>query len=245
MISGASAGIGTACAHSLAAAGLDLIVLARRADKLSALKKEIERVHGRRVEAFAVDVRDQNAVAELAEFTRDRPVDVLINNAGLAKGTDPVAKGTLADWDQMIDTNVKGLLYLTRAVLPRMIARGAGHVVNIGSVAGRHVYPGGAVYCATKFAVRALTEGLRLDLMGTPIRVTNISPGMVETEFSAVRLNDEARAKALYEGMRPLSAADVAETVTWCLSRPAHVNVQELVIYPTDQAGVGFVSRRS
>ena len=244
VVSGASSGIGAATARALARAGVDLILLARREDRLRVLRSEIENSTGRTVETFALDVREARAVTDFVASVRARPVDVLINNAGLAKGTDPVTTGTLDDFDQMIDTNLKGLLYLTRGLLPGMIARGAGHVVNLGSVAGRHVYPGGAVYCATKFAVRALTEGLRLDLMGTPLRVTNVSPGMVETEFSEVRTGDAARARAVYAGMTPLTAADVAETVLWCLQRPAHVNVQELVVYPTDQAGVGFVARR-
>ena len=244
VISGASAGIGAACARALAAKKVDLILLARRAERLTELKRELESAHGVRIDAHALDVTDAAAVARVIEVLRERPIDVLINNAGLAKGTEAVPAGHLADWDQMIDTNVKGLLYLTRGLLPSMIARGRGHIVNLGSVAGRYVYPGGAVYCATKFAVRALSEGLRLDLMGTGLRVTNIEPGMVETEFSRVRLGDDEKARAVYQGMAPLTADDVAETIVWCLDRPARVNVQELVLFPTDQAGVGFVHRR-
>jgi NADP-dependent 3-hydroxy acid dehydrogenase YdfG len=148
------------------------------------------------------------------------------------------------DWEEMIDTNIKGLLYMTRGVVGFMITKKSGHIVNLGSVAGRWTYPGGGVYCATKFAVRALSEGLRLDLIGTPIRVTNIEPGMVQTEFSLVRLGDQRKADQVYDKMTPLSAQDLAETILWCVQRPAHVNIQELVIFPTDQAGVGFVNRR-
>jgi NADP-dependent 3-hydroxy acid dehydrogenase YdfG len=165
-------------------------------------------------------------------------VDVLINNAGLAKGLSSLQEGNPEDWDAVVDTNIKGLLYVTRAILPKMIAQGRGHVVNIGSVAGHWVYEKGNVYCASKFAVRALTEGLRFDLAGTGIRVTEISPGMVETEFSEVRYGDREKGKAVYAGRKPLSALDIAETILWCVQRPAHVDIQEVVIYPTEQASV-------
>jgi 3-hydroxy acid dehydrogenase / malonic semialdehyde reductase len=245
-ITGASSGIGEACAEAFAARGKHLMLTARRADRLRQIAARLEKAHSVRCQAVELDVSDREAVAKFsaahsAELER---VSVLINNAGGARGLDPIQSGSLDDWDEMIDTNVKGLLYLTREVLPRMIARGRGHVVNLGSVAARWVYPKGNVYCASKAAVAALTQAMRLDLSGTPIRVTEISPGMVETEFALARLKDEARAKAVYAGLTPLSARDVAESVLWCVERPAHVNVQELVLYPTDQASTTVVSRR-
>lgn len=240
LITGASSGIGAACARALAGAGCDLILMARRESRMQELARDLAGRYGIKVELIVADVRDQHALNNV-DLER---VDVLINNAGLACGTDRMQDAHLADWDAMIDTNVKGLLYVTRAVIPHMVKCGRGHVVNIGSVAGRWVYPGGAVYCASKFAVRALSEGLRMDLLGTPIRVTNIEPGMVETEFSEVRLRDAAKAKQVYEGLKPLSDDDVADAVLWSLQRPPHVNVQELVLFPVDQAGVGLVSRK-
>lgn len=176
-----------------------------------------------------------------------KQLKVLVNNAGLAAGVDRFHEAKTQDWDLMIDVNIRGLLYLTRSLLPFLLEQREGaHIVNLGSVAGRWVYPAGAVYCATKFAVRALSEGLRMDLQGKNIRVTNIEPGMVETEFSEVRLGDKDKAKAVYSGMRPLEAMDIAESILWCLERPQHVNIQELVIFPSDQAAVGpsYVHRR-
>jgi hypothetical protein len=239
LVTGASSGIGEACARELAIAGVDLILMARREARLKKLAQELSAA-GVSVRTVAGDVRDSKCLDKV-DLTR---VDVLINNAGLARGTEKVQSADIADWDEMIDTNVKGLLYITRAVLPHMIKNGVGHVVNIGSVAGRWVYPGGAVYCASKFAVRALSEGLRMDLIGTPVRVTNIEPGMVRTEFSEVRLQDKEKAAQVYEGLKPLSAQDIAEAVMWSLDRPAHVNVQELVLFPVDQPAVGQVHRQ-
>jgi NADP-dependent 3-hydroxy acid dehydrogenase YdfG len=245
LITGASAGIGEATAWQLGRQGYHLVLLARREERLLQLRQQIEKELSVSVITASVDVSDEKSVenfirthaADLAK------VDVLVNNAGLAKGVGKLSEGKLADWDVMIDTNVKGLLRLTRAVLPGFMAKKQGHVVNLGSVAGRWVYPGGAVYCATKFAVRAISEGLRLDLLGTGIRVTNIEPGMVHTEFSRVRFEDETKAEQVYAGMKPLTANDIAETIGWVVSRPAHVNIQELVIYPTDQASVRDVHR--
>lgn len=239
VISGASSGIGWATAEQLAGAGWNLVLLARRKDRLEALKKKLKC----EVQTFVLDVQSKAACEKLAGELKGVSVEALINNAGLAKGVARMQDAETADWDVMIDTNVKGLLYLTRALLPGMIERKKGHIVNVGSVAGRWVYPGGGVYCATKFAVRALSEGLRMDLLGTPVRVTNIEPGMVETEFSEVRLGDAERAKAVYRGLKPLSAADIAESIVWSLSRPAHVNIQEMVIFPTDQAAIQLVNR--
>lgn len=243
VVTGASAGIGEATARALAKAGANLILLARRKERLDKLAGALSKEFSISVETASLDVTDREAVKAWADSVKE-PIAILLNNAGLARGTDKIQESKIDDWEAMIDTNVKGLLYLTRAILPGMIERKNGHIVNIGSVAGRWVYPGGAVYCASKFAVRALSEGLRLDLSGTPIRVTNIEPGMVETEFSEVRLQSSERAKAVYKNMTPLSAADIAESILWCLERPAHINIQELVIFPTDQAGVGVVHRR-
>lgn len=243
VVTGASSGIGRAIARRLAAQGLDLVLVARRENRLKELKSEILASGAAvQLEIKTLDIRDRGAVMAFANSLSG--VDVLINNAGLAKGIARMQDGSCDDWEDMINTNIKGLLYFTRALLPAMVQAGHGHIVNVGSVAGRWVYPGGAVYCATKFAVAALSEGLRMDLLGTGVRVTNIEPGMVETEFSEVRLGDKERAKSVYRGMKPLTGEDVAETVLWCLQRPAHVNVQELVLFPTDQAAVQQVYRR-
>ncbi len=244
LITGASAGIGAATAEVLAEKKWNLLLTARRKDRLQELSSRLSSQYKIRCEAVALDVRRQADVDRLAAEYANQEIDLLINNAGLAKGVDAVFAADTADWDVMIDTNIKGLLYMTRAFLPGMMKRGRGHVVNLGSVAGRWTYPSGAVYCATKFAVRALTEGLRMDLLGSKIRVTNIEPGMVETEFSEVRLGSWERAKAVYKGLQPLTARDVAETIVWCAERPAHVNIQELVLFPTDQAAIGMAHRR-
>ena len=244
-ITGASSGIGEACARAFAASGYCLILLARRAEQLEKLAQEL----GAQVEVhtFALDVRDLSSIEAWAKthvLLLDE-VDVLVNNAGLALGREPFFDENPKDWDVMIDTNIKGLLYMTRTLLPAMIARHRGHVVNLGSVAGYWTYPNGAVYAATKYAVRALNESLRLDLNGTGVRVTAISPGMVETEFSQVRFRgDEEKAKAVYQGMTPLTPQDIAECVVWSCERPAHVNIQEMIVFPTDQASVTLVSRR-
>lgn len=241
LITGASAGFGKAIAEKLASQKFNLIICARRTERLEALRTDLESRFGVKVMPLGFDISKHEECKRALEKVSEilDKVSVLVNNAGLAKGVEPIHQSDVADWDAMIDTNIKGLLYVTRAVLPRMVSRKVGHVVNIGSVAGRWVYPGGAVYSATKFAVRAISDSIRMDLMGTRVRVTNIEPGMADTEFSEVRLGDSAKAKAVYRGMKPLSAEDIADTVSWCVSRPAHVNIQELVIFPTDQAGVG------
>jgi len=207
-----------------------------------ALKEELYGKHDVRVEPLVFDIRDlkqcESALKGKADLVSE--VSILVNNAGLGRGAGPMYEGSIDDWEQMIDTNIKGLLYMTRLILPQMVKRNAGHVVNIGSVGGRWTLPGSVVYCATKFAVRAITDGLRMDLTGKKIRVTNIEPGMVKTEFSLVRAEgDKAKAEAVYEGFKPLQPEDIAEAVIWCLERPPHVNVQELVVFPTDQVGVG------
>lgn len=244
-ITGASSGIGAACAESFASEGKDLILGARRLDRLQTLAAELKAKYKINVHCIQLDVTNKSQVFGAIEKHRSlfEAVELVINNAGLALGLGPIQDGNTDDWDTMIDTNIKGLLYVTRAIAPLMIAKAKGHVVNIGSVAGHWVYPNGNVYVATKHAVRALNEAMRLDFHGTGVRVTTIDPGMVETEFSVVRLGNEAAAKKVYQGMTPLSAADIADAVHYAFSRPPHVNIQELVLFPTDQASVGLVKR--
>ena len=241
LVTGATSGIGLACARALAAEGCRLVLVGRREGRLRAVARSL----GRRVQVrvLVLDVRDRAAVeaAEASFFA----VDILVNNAGLARGFDPLQEGRVDDWEEMIDTNLKGLLYVTRKALPFMVKRRRGHVVNLGSTAGHWTYPKGNVYCASKAAVKVLTEGLRMDLLGSGIRVSSVDPGMVETAFSEVRFHgDAARARAVYAGMRPLAAGDVAEAVLWCLPRPPHVNIQQVVVTPTDQASPTLVHRR-
>ena len=247
LITGASSGIGAACARRFAAEGAHLILWARRRDRLDALAGELAKAHGIKVRVDQVDVRDRAAVdasARTALAAGPAP-DVLINNAGLASGLSLVQDGDLEDWDRMIDTNLKGLLFVTRALLPAMIARGRGHVVNIGSTAGHQVYQKGNVYNATKFAVKALTEGINLDVAGTPIRVSSVDPGFVETEFSLVRFHgDAARAKTTYQGFRALSADDVADTISYVVNLPEHVNILDLILVPSAQRSVHLVDRK-
>ena len=239
LVTGASAGIGAATARALVAAGASVVLAARRKQRLEALAKEL----GPLAEPLELDVRDANACARLLS---SRSFDVALVNAGMALGTDRLDQGSVKDWSEVIDTNIKGLLHTVRAVTPAMVERGRGDVVFLGSVAGRQVYPGGGVYCATKFAVRALYEGLRLDLAGKGLRISTVDPGMVVTEFSLVRLGgDQERAAKVYQGLTPLTPADVAEAIVWIVTRPAHVNVGELVLWPTDQASVSVVHRRS
>lgn len=246
LVTGASAGIGAACARAFGAAGARLLLAARRTERLEALAAELREAHGTASHLLALDVRDADAVASTlgglpAEWAG---IDVLVNNAGLGCGTDPLQCGEPDDWDRMIDTNVKGLLRVTRAILPGMIERGRGHVINIGSVAGHEVYPGGAVYCATKHAVDAVTRGLRMDLLGTGVRVSTVDPGLVETEFSVVRFDgDRERADRVYAGMTPLTPEDVADAVLWCATRPPHVNIDQIILKPLDQASATMVQR--
>lgn len=245
LITGASSGIGAATAEALAEEGLHLILVARREERLLKLKSKLEGKYKIKATTVAADLRTTEGIMTIAAAKGFSGVDLLVNNAGLARGTEKLQDANPADWDEMLETNVTGLLRLTRALLPHMIKNKRGHIVNLGSVAGRWVYPGGAVYCASKFAVRAISEGLRLDLMGTPLRVTNIEPGMVETEFSEVRFQDKERAKGVYKGMTPLSGRDVAECILWVVQRPAHVNIQEMVVFPTDQAAIQHVHRQN
>jgi serine 3-dehydrogenase len=247
-VTGASSGIGRSCARAFAAEGAWLLLAARRVDRVRKLAEELKALHGTESFVFALDVRDQPAVERAVTGLPAgwREIEVLVNNAGLSRGLDKLHEGLLGDWEEMIDTNVKGLLYVSRAVLPGMVERGRGHVINIGSVAGYEVYPGGNVYCATKFAVRALSQSLRLDLNGTPIRVSEVAPGMVETEFSQVRFHgDDARAAKVYQGLMPLSPDDIADTVVWCATRPAHVNISAVHVMPTAQASATMASRKN
>ncbi|MEG1403105.1 SDR family NAD(P)-dependent oxidoreductase [Bacteroides sp.] len=238
-ITGASSGIGEGCARKFASQGSDLILNARNETKLLALKDEFESTYGIRVCVLPFDVRDrQAAVGALASLPDDwKKIDVLINNAGLVIGVDKEHEGNLDEWDVMIDTNIRALLAMTRLVVPGMVERGCGHIINIGSIAGDGAYPGGSVYCATKAAVKALSDGLRIDLVDTPLRVTNIKPGMVETNFSVVRYRgDQQAADNFYKGIRPLSGDDVAETVYFAASAPAHIQIAEVLLMPTYQA---------
>lgn len=245
LITGASSGIGAAVAKKLASVGFDLILIARRLDRLDSLKTELQKKHKINVVIASCDISNQESIQLFTEKHKSdfQDLSLLVNNAGLAKRSDKIFEAEMLHWNQMLDVNVRGLLQMTRAILPHFVAKNSGHVVNIGSVAGRWVYPGGAVYCATKYAVRAISEGMRMDLLGKNIRVTNIEPGMVETEFSEVRFDDKEKAKAVYQGMTPLSADDIAETIEWVVGRPAHVNIQELVIFPTAQASIRDVAR--
>lgn len=235
-ISGASSGFGVAIARRLAREGARVVLAARRRDRLDALAREL----GDQAHALTLDVRGRDAVARTLDALPAgfRDVDVLVNNAGLALGLEPAQRASLDDWDAMVDTNIKGLMYLTRALLPGMVARGRGHVVNIGSVAGEWPYPGGNVYGATKAFVRQFSLNLRADLLGTPVRVTDVEPGLCgDTEFSQVRFHgDTVRAAAVYQGTQSLGADDVAETVHWIVTRPAHVNVNTISLMPVAQA---------
>lgn len=249
LITGATSGIGWATADALGAYGYNLLITGRRMSRLESLEGHLHAKYKGRIEIkkASFDISDRYQTSEFlkSHYAELEHLEVLVNNAGLAKGVEKMQEANLDDWESMVDTNIKGLLYMTRGVIPHLVKKNSGHIVNLGSVAGRWTYPGGGVYCATKFAVRALSEGLRMDLMGTGVRVTNIEPGMVNTEFSLVRLGDQHKADSVYQNMTPLKPDDIAETIAWCVARPKHVNIQELVIYPTDQAHVGMVSRRS
>jgi NADP-dependent 3-hydroxy acid dehydrogenase YdfG len=247
-VTGASSGIGRACARAFAREGAMLLLAARRIERLERLEGELRELGSAEVRTACLDVRKEADVARTVAALPDawKRIEVLVNNAGLSRGLDPLPRGELADWNEMIDTNVKGLLHVDRAVLPHMVARGRGTVVHIGSIAGRQAYTGGNVYCATKAAVRSLTEGLRLDLLGTGVRVCTVDPGMVETEFSEVRFHgDRERAAEVYRGLQPLTADDVAEVVVFAATRPPHVDLAEVLLLPTDQASATQVRRRS
>lgn len=247
LITGASSGIGAACARIFARSGARLILAARRLERLEEVAQELKDI-GSETYSVELDVRDRAAVTAAIEALPSKwaAIDILINNAGLSRGLDKLHEGQIDDWEDMIDTNVKGLLYVTRAVLPGMVARGRGHVINMGSIAGHYTYPNGNVYCSTKAAVRALSEGLKMDLLGTPVRITSVDPGLVETEFSDVRFHgDRDRAKQVYQGLTPLTPDDVADVVLYCASRPAHVNINEVILMPVDQASATMVNRKA
>ncbi len=246
LITGATSGIGKATALKAAEAGFDIIITGRREDRLQTLAREI-REKGVEVLALNFDIRQPEAVRQAVESLNGnwRNIAVLVNNAGLAVGISPIQEGILDDWERMIDTNVKGLLYMTRAVAPLMIANQTGHIVNIASIAGKEVYPGGNVYCATKHAVDALSRAMRTDMLKHNIKVTNIAPGMAETEFSIVRYKgDEEAAKNVYKGMTPLTNEDIADTILFAITRPAHVCLNDIVIMPTAQANSRDVNRK-
>jgi serine 3-dehydrogenase len=248
-ITGASSGIGAACARAFAAEGARLLLAARRLERLAALAPTLREAGAQDIRFLALDVRDaaavQKAIDELPAAWK--AVEVLVNNAGLSRGLDKLHEGSIEDWNEMLDTNVKGVLHVDRAVVPLLVARGRGIVIHLGSIAGRQLYPGGNVYCASKHAVRALNEGLRLDLLGTGVRVATVDPGMVgQTEFSLVRFHGDAdRAAGVYRGVTPLAPDDVAEVIVFVATRAPHVNVAETVILPTDQASATNVYRRT
>jgi len=247
LITGASSGIGAACAQAFAQSGAKLILAARRKDRLEKLAVDLEQACGTQSYLLELDVCDRLQVEScLASLPQPwANVDILVNNAGLSRGLDKLHEGSIQDWEEMIDTNIKGLLYVTRSIVPGMVNRGRGQVINIGSIAGHQTYPKGNVYCATKAAVRALSEGLKMDLLGTPVRVCSVDPGMVETDFSQVRFRgDGDRAAQVYAGVTPLTPEDVADVIVFCATRPRHVNISELVIFPTDQASATLVNRR-
>ncbi|MBL4678217.1 MAG: SDR family oxidoreductase [Mucilaginibacter sp.] len=248
LITGATAGIGEACAHTFAQHGYDLILTGRRLERLEKLAHHLNDKYNVEIAVSSFDVRNREEVVRSLDSlpSKWRAVDVLVNNAGLSQGLDPINSGSYDDWDTMIDTNVKGLLYVSRVVSNWMIANGRGHIVNLGSIAGKEVYPNGNVYCASKHAVDALTKSMRIDLLSHGIKVTAVHPGMVETEFSEVRFKgDKERAKKVYEGFEPLKAEDIADTIWYVASRPAHVNINDILIMPTAQATATNVFKKN
>lgn len=246
LITGASSGIGKACAELFAELGVHLVLTARRMDRLETLGRELSTNHGIKCLPIQLDVQKSKEIEMMFKRLNQEgiDIDILVNNAGLALDMDKLQEGNIENWDKVIDTNIKGLLYMTRAALPSMIKKNQGHIINIGSIAGRWCYPGGNVYSATKYAVKGLSESLRMDLFGTAIRVSEIAPGAVETEFSEVRFGDKERAKKLYAGFEPLTPADIADGVIYCATRPPHVNVSELVMFPQAQASITQVFRK-
>lgn len=245
-ITGASSGIGAGCARKFAQAGCKLILNGRNEERLLAVKKEAEEL-GAEVFPLLFDVRDREATRSALEYLPEawKQIDVLINNAGLALGLERMYEGDLEDWDTMIDTNVKSLLFISRLIVPEMVSRGRGHVINIGSTAGEAAYAGGAVYCASKAAVKILSDGLRIDLVDTPVRVTTIKPGLVETGFSVARFHgDKEKAAKVYEGIQPLSGDDVADVVFYAASAPQHVQIAEVMLMPVHQASGSVVYKK-
>lgn len=246
LITGATSGIGAACADTFAAQGYQLILIARRENLLLSQAQQLTDKYQVKIKTILADVRDKENINYVLDTlpAEWKEIDVLVNNAGLSLGLDPIDKGDTDDWDTMIDTNVKGLLYVSKVVSSWMVEKKQGHIINIGSIAGKEVYPNGNVYCATKHAVDALSKGMRIDLLPHGIKVTAIHPGMVETEFSIVRFKgDENRAKKVYDGFEPLIAQDIADAIWYAVSRPAHVNINEMLIMPTAQAAATIVKR--
>jgi len=247
LVTGASSGIGRCTALAFAREGARVAICARREDRLADLAGELTQA-GADIYSFTLDVRDRASVeAKLASLPAEwRDIDVLVNNAGLSRGLTKVYEDDPENWEEMIDTNVKGLLYVTRAIVPGMVERGRGHVINMGSTAGYITYANGAVYCATKAAEKAISEGLKIDLMGTAVRVSSIDPGMVETEFSEVRFRgDSERASKVYQNITPLQPEDIADTIVWVASRPAHVNIHNVLMTTIDQANSVVFHRHS
>lgn len=246
-ITGASSGIGKACARKFASEGARVILNSRRKDRLESLAAELREKHGTECHVLPFDVCDRQAAHDAIDALPEnwRDIDILINNAGLAIGVDKEHEGCIDEWDVMIDTNIKALLSMTRMVVPGMVERNRGHIINIGSIAGDAAYPGGSVYCATKAAVKALSDGLRIDLVDTPLRVTNVKPGLVETNFSVVRFRgDKERADNVYKGIRPLTGEDVADVVYFAASAPEHIQIAEVLVMPTNQATGTIVSKK-
>jgi 3-hydroxy acid dehydrogenase / malonic semialdehyde reductase len=246
-ITGASSGIGRASANAFASEGADLILTARRIEKLNELESELKKKYKINVLTIQLDVRKKDEVKTVVGSLAGKwkKIDILLNNAGLARGMSKINEGDTEHWDEMIDTNVKGLLYVSREIIPLMVERMQGHVINLGSIAGHEVYPNGNVYCASKFAVNGISRAMRVDLYDKNIRVTSIDPGMVETEFSEVRFSgDKERAKKVYDGWTPLSADDIADTILWCALRPAHVNISEVIIMSTAQGSTTLLNRK-
>jgi len=247
-ITGASGGIGAATAVEFARLGAKLLLCARSLDKLKATEAALRAAGAADIYSFELDVQQRDSVKQiLAQLPATwQAVDVLVNNAGLSRGLNKMYEDDIDNWEEMIDTNVKGLLYVTRAIVPGMVERGSGHVINIGSIAGHFAYPNGGVYCATKAAERFLSDGLRIDLNGTPVRVTSIDPGMVETDFSRVRFRGDAeRAAKTYQNIDPLQAEDIADAIVWAATRPEHVSIQTVVLTPTAQANPFVITRKS
>jgi NADP-dependent 3-hydroxy acid dehydrogenase YdfG len=247
LITGASAGIGKSCAYKFAEEGSNLVLFARRTDMLESVAKDIESKYGVKVFYSKLDVRNFDEVKTMIDLLPEEfsTIDILINNAGKALGLSKFYDADLEDWEEMIDTNIKGLLYLSRVVVPKMVAQNSGFIINIGSLAGHEVYPNGNVYCGTKSFVRAISKGMIIDLNGTNVKVTNIDPGLVETEFSEVRFHgDKEKAKGIYLGYTPLKGDDIAEIAIFAATRPAHVQIQEIFVTPTDQATATIVNKK-
>ncbi len=246
LITGTSSGIGKACAESFAKEGAHVILNGRRKEKVEQHAIYLSEKYGVKTLPLIFDVKNKTEVKDKISSLPDewKRIDILVNNAGLGKGLDKIYEGKTEDWELMIDTNLKGLLYVTREILPQMIDRKSGHIINIGSVAGHDVYPGGNVYCATKFAVKALSQAMRIDVLDKYVKISSVDPGMVETEFSNVRFNgDTERAKNVYKGLTPLTGEDIADAVIYCATRPWHVNINEIILTPIAQAHVNFVVR--